>query len=156
MNESVKEVLLNYAVCSLTGGVLSFIMPEKMRKPLKVIVTLFLISTVVFPLFRSEISIDTLFDEEVTFYDEQYSALLHTQSLLEKKLYDEMSEILINLGINEYEIYIETTADEEENTVYLEEIRIEIPKEIGYMAENIRNSVSQEYKDVLKVGLKNE
>ena len=74
-------------------------------------------------------NIDELFDGEVKLYDEQYSALIHTQKLLEEELYDEMSEILIKLSINEYEIYIETTADEKENTVYLEEVRIEISKE---------------------------
>ena len=154
MNDAVKEVLLNYAVCSLTGGVLSFVTPEKMRKPLKIIVTLFLISTVIFPLLRSEVNIDELFDEEVKLYDEQYSALIHTQKLLEEELYDEMSEILIKLSINEYEIYIETTADEKENTVYLEEVRIEISKEFENMIDNITNKVPQEYKGVLKVGVK--
>lgn len=156
MNDAVKEVLLNYAVCSLTGGVLSFVTPGKMRKPLKIIVTLFLISTVVFPLLSSEINIDELFDEEVRLYDEQYSALLHTQKLLEEMIYDEMSDILINLGINEYEIYIDITADEKENTVYLEEIRIEILKKFEYVTDNIINNVPQEYKGVLKVGVKNE
>lgn len=156
MNESVKAVLLNYAVCSLVGGILSHIAPEKMRKTLRVIITLFLISTIIFPLLRSEIKIDDLFNKEINLDENQYSSLLHMQNLLEEKLYGDVSKILINYGINEYEIYITTTADEVENIVFLDEIKIEVSKEFEYLQENIINDIPQEYKAVLKVGVKNE
>ena len=156
MSEVVKDILLNYAVCSLAGGVLSYIAPEKMRETLKVIITIFLISTIIFPLLRSEMNFNEIFSDEINLDEERYSALLHTQHLLEGKLYDEMSKILINCGVNEYEIYITTTVDEVENTVYLDEIKIEISEEFAGLKDNIKNDIPDEYKSVLKVGVKNE
>ena len=58
MNETIKSVLLNYAVCSLAGGILEYITPEKMRKTLRVIITLFLVSTVVFPLLKVDFNLE--------------------------------------------------------------------------------------------------
>lgn len=156
MNEAIKSVLLNYAVCSLAGGILEYITPEKMRKTLRVIITLFLVSTVVFPLLKVDVNLEELFDSETNTESTKYSALVHTQNLLEKKLYDEMRNILINCEVQEYEIYITTTVDEEENTVYLERIKIEVSSEYQDKIEEIKNNVSQEYKSVLEVGVKNE
>ncbi len=156
MNETIKSVLLNYAVCSLAGGVLEYITPEKMRKTLRIIITLFLVSTVVFPLLKSDVNLETIFASETNVENTGYTALVHTQSLLEKKLYDEMRNILINCEVQEYEIYITTTVDEEENTVYLEKIKIEVSSEFQNKIEEIINNVSQEYKSVLEVGVKNE
>lgn len=156
MNEAIKSVLLNYAVCSLVGGILEYITPEKMRKTLRVIITLFLVSTVVFPLLKVDVNLEEFFDSETNTESTKYSALVHTQNLLEKKLYDEMRNILINCEVQEYEIYITTTVDEEENTVYLEKIKIEVSSEFQNKIEEIKNNVSQEYKSVLEVGVKNE
>ncbi len=156
MNETIKTVLLSYAVCSLAGGILEYITPEKMRKTLRVIITLFLVSTVVFPLLKTDVDIDTIFSTEENLENSKYSALVHTQSLLEKKLYDEMRNILINCEVNEYEIYITTTVDEEENTVYLEKIKIEVSGDFQNKTEDIKNIVPHEYKSVLEVGVKNE
>ena len=156
MNEAIKSVLLNYAVCSLAGGILEYITPEKMRKTLRVIITLFLVSTVVFPLLKVDVNLEEFFDSETNTESTKYSALVHTQNLLEKKLYDEMRNILINCEVQEYEIYITTTVDEEENTVYLEKIKIEVSSEFQNKIEEIKNNVSQEYKSVLEVGVKNE
>ena len=156
MNEAIKSVLLNYAVCSLAGGILEYITPEKMRKTLRVIITLFLVSTVVFPLLKVDFNLEEIFGSETNTENTRYQALVHTQSLLEKKLYDEMRNILINCEVQEYEIYITTTVDEEENTVYLERIKIEVSSEYQDKIEEIKNNVSQEYKSVLEVGVKNE
>lgn len=156
MNEAIKSVLLNYAVCSLAGGILEYITPEKMRKTLRVIITLFLVSTVVFPLMKVDVNLEEIFDSEINAENTRYQALVHTQSLLEKKLYDEMRNILINCEVNEYEIYITTTVDEKENTVYLEKIKVEVSSEFQNKIEEIKNNVSQEYKSVLEVGVKNE
>ncbi len=156
MNETIKSVLLNYAVCSLAGGILEYITPEKMRKTLRVIITLFLVSTVVFPLLKVDVNLEEIFGSETNTENTKYSALVHTQSLVEKNLYDEMRNILINCEVQEYEIYITTTVDEEENTVFLERIKIEVSSEFQNKIEEIKNNVSQEYKSVLEVGVKNE
>ena len=125
MSETVKTVLLNYAICSLAGGILEYITPEKMRKTLRVIITLFLVATVVFPVLKNDINIESILNSDEKIENSEYSALVHTQNLLEKKIYEEMHNILINCEVNEYEIYITTTVDEEENTVYLEKIKID-------------------------------
>ena len=101
-------------------------------------------------------NLEEIFGSETNTENTRYQALVHTQSLLEKKLYDEMRNILINCEVQEYEIYITTTVDEEENTVYLERIKIEVSSEYQDKIEEIKNNVSQEYKSVLEVGVKNE
>ena len=156
MSETIKNVLLNYAVCSLAGGILEYIAPEKMRKILRVIITLFLVSTVVFPIIKSDVDLDAVFSTEENIENSEYSALVHTQSLLEKKLYGEIRNILINCEVNEYEIYITTAIDEDENTVYLEKIKIEVSSQFQNKAEDIKTLIPQEYKSVLEVGVKNE
>jgi L-rhamnose mutarotase len=127
-----------------------------MRKTLRVIITLFLVSTVVFPLLKVDLNLEEIFGSETNTENTRYQALVHTQSLLEKKLYDEMRNILINCEVQEYEIYITTTVDEAENTVFLEEIKIEVGKAFGEKIDIIKSSVPKEYQEVLKVGVKNE
>ena len=156
MSETVKTVLLNYAICSLVGGILEYITPEKMRKTLRVIITLFLVATVVFPVLKNDINIESILNSDEKIENSEYSALVHTQNLLEKKIYEEMRNILINCEVNEYEIYITTTVDEEENTVYLKKIKIDISRGFINKTEDIKSLVPQEYKSVLEVGVKNE
>ena len=59
-------------------------------------------------------------------------------------------------SVNEYEIYITTTIDEENNTVFLEGIKIEVDKSFENKIRAIKNKVPEEYQEVLKVGVKNE
>jgi hypothetical protein len=85
-----------------------------------------------------------------------FDALMHTANLTERKLREEMKDILIKQGINEYEIYITTTVNEEDNTVCLEEIKIEVGKAFENKINIIKNNVPKEYQEILKVGVKNE
>lgn len=156
MSESIKTVLLNYAVCAFVGGVLEYMAPEKTKKTLRVAVISVLLLGIISPIVKSEISIENLLPEAEISEEVSYKALVHTASLTEKKLRDEMKEILINEGVNEYEVYVTTTIDEEENTVYLEEIKIEVGKAFEDKISSIKNNVPKEYQEVLKVGVKNE
>ena len=156
MSESIKTVLLNYAVCAFVGGVLEYMAPEKTKKTLRVAVISVLLLGIISPIVKSEISIENLLPETEISEEVSYKALVHTASLTEKKLRDEMKEILINEGVNEYEVYVTTTIDEEENTVYLEEIKIEVGKAFEDKISSIKNNVPKEYQEVLKVGVKNE
>ncbi len=156
MSDSIKTVLLNYAVCAFVGGVLEYMAPEKTKKTLRVAVISVLLLGIISPIVKSEISIENLLPEAEISEEVSYKALVHTASLTEKKLRDEMKEILINEGVNEYEVYVTTTIDEEENTVYLEEIKIEVGKAFEDKISSIKNNVPKEYQEVLKVGVKNE
>ena len=156
MTEAIKTVLLNYAVCALVGGVLEYLAPEKTRKTLRVAVVSVLLLAILSPIFKGEINIKSLLPEVEVAENVNYKALVHTASLTEKKLRDEMKEILINEGVNEYEVYVTTTIDEEENTVYLEEIKIEVGKAFEDKIPSIKKKISQDYQKVLKVSVKNE
>ena len=157
MAEIIKTVLLNYAVCALVGGVLEYIAPEKTKKTLRIAVVSVMLLVVVTPVVKGEISLESnMVSEEEISENVNYNALIHTANLTEQKLKEEMKEILINEGVNEYEIYITTTIDEENNTVFLEEIKIEVDKSFENKIRAIKNKVPEEYQEVLKVGVKNE
>lgn len=156
MSETIKAVLLNYAVCAFVGGVLEYLAPERTRKNLRVAVISVLLLGILSPLVKGEISVENLLPEVEIAEDVNYKALVHTASLTEKKLREEIKEMLINEGINEYEIYITTSIDEEKNTVYLEEIKIEIGKAFENKIPSIKSKIPEDYQEVLKVGVKNE
>lgn len=156
MTETIKTVLLNYAVCALVGGVLEYIAPEKTKKSLRIAVVSVMLLMVVSPFVKSEVNLKNILPEEEISENVNYDALMHTANLTERKLKAEMKEILIKENINEYEIYIITSVDEEENTVYLEEIKIEVGKAFENKISIIKSNVSEEYQEVLKVGVKND
>ena len=157
MTEIIKTVLFNYAVCALVGGVLEYIAPEKIKKTLRVSVVAVMLLVVISPIAKSEINLESdLISQEEISEKMKYDALMQTANLTERKLREEMKEILINENINEYEIYITTTVDEEENTVFLEEIKIEVGKAFEEKIDVVKSSVPKEYQEVLKVGVKNE
>ena len=157
MTEIIKTVLFNYAVCALVGGVLEYIAPEKIKKTLRVSVVAVMLLVVVSPIAKREINLESNFISQEEISEKMnYDALMQTANLTERKLREEMKEILINENINEYEIYITTTVDEEENTVFLEEIKIEVGKAFEEKIDVVKSSVPKEYQEVLKVGVKNE
>lgn len=156
MTETIKTVLLNYAVCALVGGILEYIAPEKTKKTLRIAVVSVMLLMVASPIAKSEINLENLLPEEEISENVNLDALMHTANLTERKLREEMKEILIKENINEYEIYITTTVDEEENTVYLEEIKIEVGKAFEGKINKIKSNVPKAYQGVLKVGVKNE
>ncbi len=156
MTDTIKTVLFNYAVCAFVGGILEYIAPDKTRKTLRVAVVSVLLLCVLSPIIKSDFSVDELLVNTENKQEITYDALMHTANLTERKLREEMKEILINQGVNEYEIYISTSVDEAENTVYLEEIKIEVEKAFAEKLTAIKSKVPKEYESVLKVGVKNE
>lgn len=157
MTEIIKTVLFNYALCALVGGVLEYIAPEKTKKALRVAVASVMLLVVASPIAKSEIRLEnTVISEEEIREKVSYNSLMHTANLTERRLKAEMKEILINESINEYEIYIATSIDEEENIVFLEEIKIEVGKSFENKVDEIKSKVPREYQEVLKVGVKNE
>lgn len=156
MSETIKTVLLNYVVCALVGGILEYIAPEKTRKVLRIAVVSVLLLGIVSPIVKSDISVDDLLPQAEVKESTDYDTLMHTANLTEKKIREEMKEVLINEGVNEYEIYVSTSVDAEENTVYLEEIKIEVGNTFENKINIIKSKVPEEYRQVLKVGVKNE
>lgn len=156
MSEIIKSVFINYVVCAVFGGILEYASPEKVRKTLRTCVVSLMLVTSLAPILNIDLNFENIGDAEEIQLQEQYNALMHTANLTEKKIYGEMKDILIKTGVDEYEIYITTNADKEENTVFLEEIKIEVHKSFEGKIPEIEKQIPEEYKQVFKIGIKNE
>lgn len=156
MSEIVKSVFINYIACAVFGGILEYLTPEKMRKTLRVCVVSLMLLTSVAPVLKIDINFKEIYSPEEFRVQEQYNALMHTANMIEKNVYAQMKEILINYQVGEYEIYVSTQISEDENIVYLEEVRIEVDKIYENRIPDIKSAVSDEYRQILKIGVKNE
>ncbi len=156
MSEIVKSVFINYIACAVFGGILEYLTPEKMRKTLRVCVVSLMLLTSVAPVLKIDINFKGIYSPEEFRVQEQYNALMHTANMIEKNVYAQMKEILINYEVDEYEIYVSTQISEDENIVYLEEVRIEVDKVYENRMPDIKSSVPDEYRQILKIGVKNE
>lgn len=153
MSETIKTVVTGYMVCAFTGGVLEYLVPPKSKSALRIVVTVAVIFATLLPVSKSDISFEGFYNVEEASENTQLDALMHTANLTEKKIYNEVREVLINLGINEYEIYVITSVDEEAGVVYLDEVKVEVSGEFESEIDSIKANVSEEYKDILKVAV---
>lgn len=156
MSEAIKNVFINYAACAVFGGLLEYITPDNMKKSVRVCVVLLMLAVSFLPLLKLQGNVELDIDNEELQQQEEYNALMHTASLTEKKLYSEMKAILINAGVDEYEIYITTDVDEQRKTVYLEKIKIQVDKAYESLIPQITNDIHEEYRKILEIGVKNE
>lgn len=157
MKEIIKTVFLNYAFCAVIGGFVEYLTPDKMKKNIRVCTILVILAICFAPLSKADFKInapDNMISNDIE--QNNYNALMHTASLMEKEVYASIKQTLINLNIDEYEIYVSTEIDAESNTVYFEEIKIEVDKQYEALLPQIKSKVEQEYIDILKVGVKNE
>lgn len=155
MREVIKTVFLNYAFCSVLGGFVEYLTPGKMKRTVRICTILVILVICFVPLSGMDFNINT---PNINFSNQEnsYNVLMHTANLMEKEVYANIKNTLINLNIEEYEIYVSTEIDEESNTVYFEEIRVEVHKQYENLLSEIENSIPKDYKDILKVGVKNE
>ncbi len=156
MAQTIKTVLINYACCAFFGGILEYIAPQKVKSVLRCVVALVLLFAVASPIVKADIDFKGFNIVENSSETAQMDALMHTANLTEKKIKSELQNILINLEVNEYEIYVNTSVDKEKNTVYLESVIVEVSKEFSDKNQDIYNAITADYKAVLKVGVKNE
>lgn len=156
MSDVIRSVFLNYIVCAVFGGVLEYLTPQKMRKTIRVCVVSLILLTSVVPLFKVDIDFKGLYSSEELEIQAQYNALMRTANIIEKNVYAEMKQILINQDVDEYEIYVSTEINEEDNVVYLEAVRIEVDHTYKSKIPHITNDVPREYRQIFKIGVKNE
>lgn len=154
MSETIKSVFINYIVCAIAGGFLEYFAPPKSRKTLRVIIMGVILATSFAPLLKTEITIPDFSGYDELSENTSYDALMHTANLTEKKVYGEVRDVLINSGVDEYEIYVTTSVEEETNTVWLEKVEVEIPKEFGGKVSEIEKAIPEEYRSVTRVGEK--
>lgn len=152
--ESIKTVLVNYAVCALLGSIFEFISPRRSKETFRIISSIILLSVIVIPLahfdFTEKIEELTLDYEEPNKTD----ALLHTANLMEKELYSRTENILINQGVDEYEIYISTKTDESANEIILNELKILVDEKFKEKIPEIETALKNDFGETLKIGVK--
>lgn len=154
MKETIKSVLVNYITCAIIGGVLEFFVPQRMKKTLHVAVVAVMLVAAFSPVLKMDFDFDSI-DYSVEAESEiTYDNLMHIANLTEKKIYNEMKQILINQQVNEYEIYVRTSVEKDENTVYLDEVKIEIPEEFKDKISAITKAVPVEYKSVFTISVR--
>ena len=154
MKETIKSVIVNYITCAIIGGVLEFIVPQRMKKTLHVAVVAVMLVAAFSPVLKMDIDFDSI-DYSVEAESEiTYDNLMHIANLTEKKIYNEMKQILINQQVSEYEIYVRTSVEKDENTVYLDEVKIEIPEEFKDKISAITKAVPVEYKSVFTISVR--
>ena len=151
MREVIKSVFVNYIICAIIGGILEYVVPAKMKRTLRVVVISVMLASSFSPLLKTNFDFNSITYSAATENEISYDALIHTANLTEKKIYSQMKEILINEGVNEYEIYVRTSIEKDENTVYLDEIKIEIPTEFKDKIQSIKKAVPEEYQGVFTI-----
>ncbi len=151
MSEVIKTVFVNYIFCALVGGLLEYFAPQNARKTLRVAVVSFMLVFSLAPLLKLEFDFGEIPSGQEINESVGYDALMHTANLTEKKIYNEMRDILINLGVDEYEIYVTTSVEKDVGTVYLEGIKIEVAEEFKDKIPDIAKMVPVEYEPVFTV-----
>lgn len=153
--DSIKTVLVNYAICALLGSVLEFISPKKSREAFRIVSGIILISVIVIPLVGFNFSAE-LEKREFEFEEEGSGedVLLTTAGLMEKEIYKQIENILINEQIDEYEIYISTEIDEEANEIILSEVNILVGVQFQNKITELSSILGKEFGDILQIGVK--
>jgi hypothetical protein len=152
--DSIKLVLVNYAVCALLGSIFEFILPRKNKDVFRIVSSIILISVIIIPLsridFENEFSEFGILVEET----ETQTGVNHTASLIEKEIYKNVENILINEGVNEYEIYISTNIDDSTNEIVLTEVTVLVDEKFKGEISDLENILKTEFGEVLKIGVK--
>jgi hypothetical protein len=152
--DTIKLVLVNYAVCALLGSIFEFILPRKNKDVFRIVSSIILISVIIIPLsridFENEFSKFGILVEE----SETQSGVNYTASLIEKEIYKNVENILINEGVNEYEIYISTNIDDSTNEIVLTEVTVLVDEKFKGEISDLENILKTEFGEVLKIGVK--
>ena len=152
--DSIKLVLVNYAVCALLGSIFEFVLPRKNKDVFRIVSSVILISVIVIPLSRLDLKSEfSNLDFSLTESDTQQS-INHTANLIEKEIYKSIEEILINEGVNEYEIYIDTKVDEATNEIVLQEVTVLVDELFKEKISVLESILKTEFGEVLKIGVK--
>lgn len=155
--DSIKTVLMNYAVCALLGSVFEFITPEKNKELIRIISSIVLIAVIIIPiasfdLFGTMEEIELEVEESEVYED----SILKTSKLIENELYKKIENILINKGIDEYEINISTKTDNETREIVLTGISVLLGKEYENEIQRLKEELNDEFYEVLKIGVKED
>jgi hypothetical protein len=153
--DSVKLVLVNYAVCALFGSIFEFILPRKNKDVFRIVSSVILISVIIIPLSKLDLSGEFEKIEYSLEVDENEGSLHTTAGLIEKEIYKNVENILINEGVNEYEIYISTNVDEVTNEIILTEVELLVDEKFKDKTSSLEKRFKTDFGEVFKIGVKN-
>ncbi len=153
--DSIKTVLMNYAVCALLGSIFEFIAPRKNKETFRIISSIILISVIVIPLASFDLH-GAIEEQDFGLEAEENNekALQSTAKLIEREIYKNVEEILINESVNEYEIYISTRTDENSNEIILSELKILVDGKFQEKIPALLEKLKDDFGEVLKIGVK--
>lgn len=153
--DSIKTVLMNYAVCALLGSIFEFIAPRRNKETFRIISSIILISVIIIPLATFDFK-GAFEEQEFQFETEQTEekALQNTTKLIEREIYKNVEEILINEGVNEYEIYVSTRTDEASREVILSELKIFVDSKFQKKIPVLRDKLKGDFGEILKIEVK--
>lgn len=150
---AIKTVILNYCVCAFSASILSFLVGERDKRLFKALSFCIIAAVSLTPLVNADLK-ESLFS-----FEEALEKTAETRDSAEKTLYlavyKNVADTLINLGIDEYEIYVTVSDGEEENFVVVTEVRVEVGDEFRDKTDEVREALFDTYEDVLIIEVKN-
>ena len=152
--DNVKLVLVNYAVCALFGSIFEFLLPRKNKDVFRIVSSIILISVIIIPLSKLNLE-DEFFDVENSLETrETENNLEYTAGLIEKEIYKNIENMLINGSVNEYEIYISTNVDEVTNEIVLCEVTVLVDEKFESKIPALEKNLKTDFGEVLTIGVK--
>lgn len=150
---ALKTVMVNYCIYAFFAAVLELITNEKHKRAFRSFSFCVILAFSLAPLTGIELNIaDSLFEEKSI---AEVSSLEAACTRLERAVYENVAQVLISLGINEYEIYVSTVVNEEECVVTVTEVLVELGAEFADDTERVFEALKADYEEILKVEVKN-
>lgn len=155
----IREIFLNFAVCSVLATVYEWIVPPKTKETFRSVAAILLIAVTVLPLFQNDYSelnriiTEWQTKEESTAENGEYDILVGE---VKRKIYSDTEKTLISCGVTEYEIYVTATYVKEENTVVLSQVKTVLPKAEIKKCGEIQKQLFDLFGEVSVVEVKNE
>ncbi len=153
--DSIKLILVNYAVCALLGSIFEFILPRKNKDVFRIVSSIILISVIIIPLSKLDLHDELQGLEYSLETEEPTNSIEYTAGLIEKEIYKNIENILINDGVNEYEIYISTKVDEATNEIVLTKVTVLVDENFKENISGLEKRLKTDFGEVLKIGVKN-
>ncbi len=151
MTGVLRDVLLNYAVCALFGGIAGFLAPDRMKKTVRALAVAVMLCGVLLPLCQFQpAEAPTLPD--VT-EDAAYDDLMHAAGLLENGVRANVRDVLSQLEIHEYDVDVQTACSREEGSVSLTSLTLELGRAYANRIADVKEALG-EYQEVLIVRVK--
>ncbi len=151
--ETLKTVLVNFAVVSLVCSIFEYLTPSRNKEIMKIISSVILISLVVTSLFKLDFK-NTFDKTDFNFSENTLSedGLTDLKLLMEKEVYKNIENVLINEGVREYEINMKSEIDFDSAEISLTEIKILSDKSEAEKISRAEKELEKEYGDILKFG----